>query len=120
MPVGLTKDAGWEIGVSRTLPCTPEEAWQLLMSDEGRAVWLNPDDGTEGETRSCRPLDRFRLIWTPKGRDHDTTLQVVVRPNQSGTSVRFHQERMASAEERERQREHWAAVIDRLRDLLPR
>ena len=118
MPTGLTKDAGWQIGVSRTLPCSLEEAWALLTSDEGRAVWQAPDDGTAGEVRSLRPLDRMRLTWTPAGWDHDTTVQVVVRPAKNGTSIRFHQERMANADERERQRTHWAAVLDRLEALV--
>ena len=118
MPTGLTKDAGWQIGVSRTLPCTPEEAWDLLTSDEGRAVWQAPEDGTAGEVRSLRPLDRMRVIWTPAGWDHDTTVQVVVRPAKTGTSIRFHQERMANADERERQRAHWSAVLDRLEALV--
>ena len=118
MPTGLTKGAGWQIGVSRTLPCTPEEAWDLLTSDVGRAVGQAPEDGTAGEVRSLRPLDRMRVIWTPAGWDHDTTVQVVVRPAKTGTSIRFHQERMASADERERQRAHWSAVLDRLEALV--
>jgi uncharacterized protein YndB with AHSA1/START domain len=120
MPVGLTKDAGWEIGVSRTLPCSLDEAWALLTSDEGRAVWLDPADGTVGEIRSCRALDRIRLTWTPSGWDHDSTVQVAIRPMKTGTSIRFHQERMASGRERQQQRAHWAAVIDRLEALLSR
>ena len=35
-------------------------------------------------------------------------------PARSGTTVRFHQERLADAGERERQRDHWRSV---LRDL---
>jgi hypothetical protein len=40
MPVGLTKDAGWEIGVSRTLPVPLEAAWEFLTSPGGAALWL--------------------------------------------------------------------------------
>ena len=102
MPVGLTKDAGWEIGVSRTVPFGPEEVWALL---EDVPSWLG---GEPDSIRSHRPLDRIRLGW--KG----TIVQVVVRPMKTGTSIRFHQERLASAEEREAQRAHWRAVLDRL------
>ena len=35
MPVGRTKDAGWEIGVSRTLPITPQEAWARIEDPAG-------------------------------------------------------------------------------------
>jgi len=102
MPVGKTKDAGWQIGVSRTVPLPLDEAWARV---EDPAAWLGeaPDD-----VRSHHPQDRIRVAW--KG----TIVQVVVRPATTGTRVGFHQERLSGPEEREQQRTHWAAVIDRL------
>jgi uncharacterized protein YndB with AHSA1/START domain len=131
-PVGLTQDAGWEIGVSRTLPFAPEHVWTTLLSDEGLDAWLAPgarlgvakgdpyraDDGTTGELRSLRPHDRVRLTFRPAGRTGDTIVQVVVREAASGTSVRLHQERLADADERERMRDHWASAIERLSAVL--
>ena len=132
-PTGLTRDAGWEIGVSRTFPVSPEEAWDVVVDGPGLALWLGPgatvpdevggpyrtDDGAEGELRSLRPLDRIRLTWQPAGREgRPTTVQVVVRPAATGASVRFHQEHLADADERERQRAHWRAALDRLGGLL--
>ncbi len=132
-PTGLTQDAGWEIGVSRTFPVPPEAAWDVLVDGPGLPLWLGAgavvpdevgapyrtDDGTEGELRSLRPVDRIRLTLQPPGREgRPTTVQVVVRPSATGTSVRFHQEHLADAEERERQRAHWKAALDRLAPLL--
>lgn len=131
--VGQTRDVGFEIGVSRTLDHPPEAVWAFLTSPEGLAVWLGRGvalpagkgepyrtlDGTEGELRSFRPLDRMRLTWRPPGWDHDTTVQVVIVPAAAGrTSVRFHQEWLADAAERERQRAHWRGVIDELERAL--
>lgn len=31
-PTGLTKDAGWEVGVSRTLGTDPGTMWEYLLS----------------------------------------------------------------------------------------
>jgi uncharacterized protein YndB with AHSA1/START domain len=132
MPVGQTKDAGWEIGVSRTLPVSVDEVWRVLTGDDGVAVWLGEgvvlqptkgapyetDDGTVGEVRSFRPLDRVRLTWQPADWDHDSTVQVAVRGDGSKTMLRFHQERLADADERERQRAHWQAVMDQMATLL--
>jgi hypothetical protein len=102
MPVGKTKDAGWQIGVSRTVPLSAEEVWARLAPIE---PWLGePAD----DIRSNRPLDRIRVGW------HGTIVQVVIRPAASGTSVRFHQERLPDEAARTRQREHWRAVLDRL------
>ncbi|MFE3472564.1 MULTISPECIES: SRPBCC domain-containing protein [unclassified Streptomyces] len=124
MPVGLTRDAGWEIGVSRTLHQPPQAVWEFITGPEGVALWLGAEgrlptergapyrtaDGTEGEIRSYRPGDRVRLTYGP------STVQVAVTPGSSeGRAVlRFHQERLASAEEREERRTHWKAVMDRV------
>jgi hypothetical protein len=35
MPTGLTKDAGWQIGVSRTLPDPPSPVWDFISGPEG-------------------------------------------------------------------------------------
>lgn len=133
MPTGLTRDAGWQIGVSRTLRATPDDVWALLTSPEGLSMWLGPgaqigtergtpwraDDGAHGETRSHHPGDRIRVTCRPAGWDHDTIVQIVVAPaNDDRTSLRFHQERLADGEERARQREHWRAVMDRIEDAL--
>lgn len=133
-PVGLTRDAGWEIGVSRTVAAPVDAVWDLLVSDQGRAVWLGdgadlaPEwgapyataSGTIGEVRSFRPLDRIRLTWRPAGWDHDSTVQVALTASRTDrTVIRFHQERLVDAAERERQRSHWSAVLDRLVAELP-
>lgn len=102
MPVGQTRDSGWQIGVSRTVPLTPEEVWARI---EDTSAWLGEE---ADDVRSHRPLDRIRVGW------RGTIVQVAISPAKTGTTVRFHQERLADARERERQRAHWSAVIDRL------
>ncbi|MEJ5913715.1 SRPBCC domain-containing protein [Pseudokineococcus sp. 1T1Z-3] len=124
---GRTKGAGWQIGVSRTVGVPVQEVWAFLVSTEGLAFWLGQGvqvldgrgqryettDGTAGEVRSLRPRDRVRLTWRPQGWDHDSTVQVAVTTAGPGRSVlRFHQERLADAVEREQQRQHWRAVLD--------
>ena len=131
--VGLTADVGWEIGVSGVLPHPIDEVWALLTGPGGAALWLGdavdgfPDtgvrttarDGTEVEVRSLRPDDRIRVVLRPAGWDHDTTAQVTVRASgPDRTVLRFHQEWLADADEREQQRLHWRAVLDRFRAEL--
>jgi len=132
-PTGLTRDAGWQIGASRTFPVPVEEAWDVLVEGPGLALWLGAgasvpdevgasyrtDDGAEGELRSLRPHDRIRVTFQPAGRPgRPTTLQVVVRPAATGTTVTIHQEHLADAGERERQRAHWRDALDRIEELL--
>jgi predicted RNA-binding Zn ribbon-like protein/uncharacterized protein YndB with AHSA1/START domain len=120
---GLTKDAGWEIGVSKTLPLPAGAVWDFIASPDGVALWLGTvdglptekgaryetADGVTGEVRSHRPGDRIRVTHG------DTTIQVAVSAAGPGKSVlRFHQEHLADAEERERRRTHWKAVMERV------
>lgn len=130
-PTGLTKDAGWQIGVSRTLPCPADGLWDFLNSEPGRALWLGggsglpaepergtgyrTEDGTAGQVRGhrARPGGGLRLTRRPAG-GRESTIQVTVTPAATpGRAVlRLHEERLASAAEREDRRRHWAAVAD--------
>jgi uncharacterized protein YndB with AHSA1/START domain len=129
--IGQTKDAGFEIGVSRTLPFPVERVWQLLTAPEGVRLWLGEGaemgekgaryvtaDGTTGEIRSFHEQDRVRLTWRPATWDHDTTVQVAVRAQGERTMLRFHQEWLSGPEERERQRDHWRTVMTKIVDAL--
>jgi uncharacterized protein YndB with AHSA1/START domain len=127
--VGHTRDAGWEIGVSRTVPFPMEEVWDFLTSPAGSAVWLGAgvarldepgaayetEAGTAGQVRSFRPQDRVRLTWRPVDWDHDSTVQFTVTSVAGDrTRIVFHQERLVDGAERERQRTHWQGVLDAL------
>jgi uncharacterized protein YndB with AHSA1/START domain len=131
--VGHTRDAGWQIGVSKTVGRPAEAVWAFITSPAGVAIWLGegvtvlPERGAvyettagvRGETRSFRDLDRVRLTWQPPDWAHDTTLQLTVRPAGEGrATLRVHQERLADAGEREQQRRHWQAVIAALVEAL--
>ncbi|RSM89573.1 SRPBCC domain-containing protein [Kibdelosporangium aridum] len=128
--IGQTKDVGFQIGVSKTLPFAPEAVWAAIMSDEGIALWLGKGatlvkgqsyetaDGTVGEVRSLNELDRVRVTWQPKDWDHETTVQIAISASNGKTRLIFHQERMTGPAERERQREHWRKVMADVVDLL--
>jgi uncharacterized protein YndB with AHSA1/START domain len=131
--VGHTRDAGWQIGVSRTIDRPADEVWDFLTSPAGVAIWLGegvtvvPERGAayetaagvRGETRSFRDLDRVRLTWQPPDWDHDTTLQLTVTSAGTGRArLTVHQERLADAAERELQRRHWKAVVTALATAL--
>lgn len=128
-PVGRTRDAGWQIGVSKTIDRPVEEVWSFITSPEGIAIWLGEGvtalsdlgagyetaTGVRGETRGFRELDRVRLTWQPPGWRHETTLQLTVSPAGAGRArLGVHQERLANAEEREQQRTHWRGVVNAL------
>ncbi|MDH3249251.1 MAG: SRPBCC domain-containing protein [Acidimicrobiia bacterium] len=132
MPVGKTRDVGWQIGVSITVPRPAPVVWDWLVSQEGLATWLGDGveltgtrgepyetaDGTHGELRSFRPRNRVRLTWQPRDWAHDSTVQVAVDDKVDRTRIVFHQERLADADERARQRDHWKTVSETVRRAL--
>lgn len=69
--------------------------------------------------RGYRELDRIRVTSQIPDSEPETTIQVTVRAAPSGrTTLGFHQERLAVPGERERQRAHWAGVLDRIQERL--
>jgi uncharacterized protein YndB with AHSA1/START domain len=130
--IGQTKDVGFQIGVSRTIPFSAATVWDFLVSSAGLAVWLGegarlvPEkgaryettNGTVGEVRSFRYRDRIRLTWRPADWDHDSTVQVAMVDRGDRTRLVFHQEWLAGPEERLRQRTHWQGVLAKVIDAL--
>ncbi len=130
--VGQTADAGYQIGVQKTLPIPHELAWDLLVAGPGRDIWLGEtqpldlrkgqeyvtSNGAIGEIRSVAPGQRLRLTWAHPDLSRPSTLQLYLVPSGEKTSVRFHQEKLSSQDERELMRRHWREVLRQLQDLL--
>ena len=127
-PIGLTQNAGFQIGVRRTLPISVEEAWERLTSDEGIEMWLGANtgvhlskgsqyklpDGTAGEVRVVTPNSHLRITWQPPGWLRPSIIQLRVIANGERAVVAFHQEHLPGSEEREARRAYFAAVLDAL------
>jgi uncharacterized protein YndB with AHSA1/START domain len=125
---GLTKDAGWELGVRTTVPAPIAAVWEYLMGP-GLPIWLGeidalPEekgaayataDGVRGTVRSRSDASKLRVTWRPDDWPHDTTLQVTVKEAASGTTIGFHHEGLADRDERRMMLGHWknvAAALD--------
>lgn len=68
--------------------------------------------------RSYHHGTRLRMTWQPKSWTHDSVVQVTVSPADRGATLRFHQEHLLDANERERQRAHWMAAMARVEAAL--
>ena len=120
---GLTKDAGWELGVRTTVPAPLDEVWRYLLSD-GLPVWLGDiaavptengatfetADGVRGTIRSFTDATRIRLTWRPDDWPHDTVLQLTVKQAATGTTIGIHHEKLADRDERKLMLGHWKNV----------
>jgi uncharacterized protein YndB with AHSA1/START domain len=129
--IGMTKDAGWQAGVRRTVRVDPAEAWSLLTSAEGQELWLGAvtelsrgaayelPDGTRGEIRALSG-SHLRMTWDAPGWAGESTIQLRAIPAKTGTTISFHHERLADAEERHRALVRWRAALDEIEQrLLP-
>ena len=132
--VGETRDAEFQLGVQKVIPVGREALWDLLTGPAGVEAWLGSvtglafepgtpyeaPDGLAGEIRTVRPGERIRLTWQPAGRPAATTLQLTLscpRNTDDRTTLRFHHEKLADPEERDRMRVHWKGVLDALAGL---
>ena len=130
--VGETRDAGFQIGVRRTLPLPAAALWRLIVSAEGRRAWLGAgpdfalepgaaytlDDGAQGEVRVARPGSHLRLSWQPGGWPRASTIQVRVLPGGAHSVLAFHQEHLPDAAAREARRAHFSAAVAALETML--
>jgi uncharacterized protein YndB with AHSA1/START domain len=127
---GEVAGEGFQIGVTRVIAVSPEDAWRLITEEPGRSVWLGKiekmprrgetyetAEGTRGKVASFTDGRHVRLTWQPKRWARPSTLQFYVLPTGGKTSFRFHQERLATAENRKEMRARWQGVLDKLEAL---
>ncbi len=126
--LGQTADAGFQVGVSRTLPIAADQAWALITKPAGRKLWLGDvarlklekgvayetRDSTTGEIRTVAEGKRIRLTWHPTALKKASTLQLTLTPKGGKTVLGVHQEKLSNATERKRMKEHWRQVLDAL------
>jgi len=123
---GLTRDAGWEVGVRTTVPASGTAVWDYLTGP-GLPLWLGEttlpteknavyetDDGVRGRLISRTEGVRLRLSWRPADWPHDTTLQLSLRAAATGTTIAVHHERLADRDERRMMLGHWKTVVAEL------
>jgi uncharacterized protein YndB with AHSA1/START domain len=128
--VGCTLDAGYQIGVRRTLPVSEARLWALLRSPEGQRLWLGGvtdlepgtrfsfPEGTQGEIRVHRPWSHLRLTWQPPAWEAPSFVQLRVLPARSGaTTLSFHQDHLRGPAERAEMQARWEAVAGSLAAL---
>lgn len=130
--VGETADAGFQIGVQRSITTTAMQAWELITSRPG--LWLGEGasvafekgeryevpagDGTpgaSGEIRVVKPGDRLRMTWQPRDWPAPATLQLTLSQSGAGkTAIRAHLENLPDADARAAMRRRWREALERI------
>ncbi len=129
---GQTADAGFQVGVQKTVSVAAERLWQFLTSPAGLQVWLGSgihhltlekgaayrtDDGVSGEIRSVYPGEKLRLTWQPDGWENQSTLQLYLQAKGSQTTLRFHHEKLNGSTQRRQMKAHWQNVLEQINRL---
>lgn len=124
--VGKTASAGYQVGVRRTLPISPEQAWAFLTSSEGLKLWLGTvsigvweegenfesAEGITGQFRVVKPMRQIRLRWTKPGWDKPSTLQIrLISDQPDRTTISFHQENLDRPGTREEMKLRWEEAL---------
>lgn len=130
--VGETADAGFQVGVQRSVPASVSDTWELITSQpelwlgegayvsfsEGEQYAVPPGDGgtgASGEVRVVKPGDRLRMTWQPEGWAAAATLQLTLSESRSGkTTVNAHLEKLPDADAREAMRQRWREALERI------
>ncbi|GAA3404788.1 SRPBCC domain-containing protein [Paenibacillus hodogayensis] len=125
-PTGVTKDAGVQIGVRKTVAMSVAEAWQLLLSPEGLALWIGTMDslplqvghsfeskeGVSGKITVVEPLRKLRMTWKRPEWDEPSRLQLYVLAAKSGkTTIALHQEMLEDVYMRDIMKRFWDDVL---------
>jgi uncharacterized protein YndB with AHSA1/START domain len=127
---GKPTDAGWEVGVRKTVDAPLDTVWAFLLG-KGLGIWLGntrlnltkgarfeTDDDIRGSIISISDKSRIRLTWQPGEWDHDSTLHVTVKKTDIGTTIGFVHERLTSRDERKIMLTHWKETLVLLQDGL--
>ena len=132
--VGETADAGFQVGVRRTVAVPADVAWAQLVEGPARDRWLGTtrhlplmkgaayrcEDGTSGEVRSVDPGRRLRLTVRRPGDETETTLQLTIEAKDDRSVVALHHERLPDEEARAAMKAHWTSVLEALRAAFAR
>lgn len=129
--VGQTASAGFQVGVRRTFPISPEQAWEFLTSSEGLQLWLGnvsflkfnegetftSVEGITGQFNVVKPFRQLRLKWGKKGWNKPSTLQIrLISDKPDKTTISFHQEYLDHPNTREQMKLYWEDVLTAMRE----
>ena len=130
--VGETADAGYQVGVQRSVAANATRAWEIVTSrpelwlgegahlafEEGERYHVRGGDGgpgVRGEVRVVKPEKRLRLTWQPEGWASPATLQLTLSRSPRGkTAINAHLERLPDADAREAMRDRWRQALERI------
>ena len=113
--IGLTKDAGWQFGIRRTVPVNTEEVWNCLFSKKYASIWLKDADLMFSTNK---PYSHIRTKWNLNNWPNSANLQMRVIPRKTKTTIAFHIDKLNNEQQRNESKLYWTSVLTKLVTLL--
>jgi uncharacterized protein YndB with AHSA1/START domain len=129
-PVGVTKDAGVQIGVRKTPAANRETLWDYLLSPRGLTLWIGSvadfraekgfvfasAEGVSGKLTVVQPYRKLRMTWSRPEWSMHSRLQITLLPANAGkTTIAIHQEMLEDVYIREQMRRFWENRLQQIR-----
>ena len=125
--VGQTKDVGFQFGVRKSFKVPVNAIWNFMFSAQGVNIWLGElsneltlnkpyktKNGIEGFVRVFKVDSHIRLSWKKKKWDNMSLVQLRIYGDSQKSTISFHQEKLASAEQREEVKTHWNGIMNQV------
>lgn len=114
---GLTKDAGWQFGIRKTMSANLKTLWNDFFSDRGLSYW---SEGVDQNFSTFKEYSHIRTKWRHKDFTEDANLQIRFIPskNKDKTTISIHVDKLKNESQREVTREYWSKVIEDLNLLM--
>ncbi len=112
---GLTKDAGWQFGIRKSISLNKNEVWDFLFSEKGINLWL---EGADKEFSTFKNYSHIRTKWKLNEWTNEASLQMRVLSNKNKTTIAFHIDKLLNESQREVTKAYWEQMINKLTEKL--
>lgn len=112
---GLTKDAGWQFGIRKSVSLNTNVVWDFMFSDNGTKLWLKNADK---EFSTFKDFSHIRTKWKLTGWTNEATLQMRVLSDKGKTTIAFHIDKLLNENQREETKTYWTKILDNITKQL--
>ncbi len=134
--VGLTKNSGYQISISKTFDVSYDIMWDFILAEEGINIWLGKSNmldfelntpfkthtGIAGQLKSFKPGVYFKLTWKAAAWTNISKVEIRIDNKKGKARLGILQSFLTSLDQRSAQKKYWDAIMiqinEELRDLV--
>lgn len=113
--IELTKDAGWQFGIRKSVSLNANEVWDFMFSENGIKLWLK---GADKKFSTFKNLSHIRTKWKLKDWTNEATLQMRLLSNKDKTTIAFHIDKLLNENQREEVKTYWTEMLENITKQL--